>query len=1033
MTLTSQRPAPTPVASLRTKAPLHPAKKAAPVVVPGLPKPSLKPDNPPRKAPSDIPAPVSVPRFGQKTQELITAAQAISRTLQTLDKATSHEPPHETVAEATQTDSRIGGPRPESKQELGPKAIPAAGVHSGCAQPARNVSSIFQMDDAAGDLFRSTLRTGELSTTLPKSPVKITVPFSPRAVRHGSIASKRGDGDGPLHHADLFEPIAELVSPLRKVRGDDFQRESHLRPQSPAPNTDKDAKLIAYLERDNAELRARLAEAQKRPESTADSAALMSELEAMKQENRRLREERDQQEVCERPEASATVGFLRRRVQTLEEQNKSLERAASVQHVVSTPCTRCPTLETDVHRLQMQTTRNDVELRNLTEQNAFLKGENKRLRETEEELRRASVQAIFEAKTASVVAPDQARSPDRGMTAIRGEVEEVLHLIERELGRTRKLIAELEDTRPPSTRDEENQDGMDAAPILKRIQRALGSLSADFSHPNMLHGTISNGLDAFRDMIGLAGTAASAYATSVSEARGIDVRIDRLRREGARIREMTERAVEAATKGHEDEVRELNAANEELVARVQIVQKELEEIKKTALEAERHKTHAEAAAAADGKATREPTSQTPVSAAVSFGQNVRELQRQGRLDAVDTAAILSHESPTAALNRRVDDLTSINFGLQSDIKHLEATLAHARAEVLQLRATRSSGQLDSTVAAEAEQRHATALHRLHRKFADQKLQTEKANAVIANLRGQVSDLKRALEKVETSTREESLGGGLGVIAELERTLREKIQSISIAGESGAKAGIESKGVDDLIGLLKENQDTAAQLAQLAAMVDEHVTQLSNLRATNADLNAKLTASRARLKTQETTWLSKFQSLQADLTGFQTQHESLEAVLQAYVVQYQSMLALDFPDPLHPQPADKDQDHPYPFLQAVKAAHASRESATARATTLQSRLTAASRELDDQRRENDEIVQRYGVAVSRIGDVEKMNETLREKVERLADEVRTVGEGRRKAEIRLAKIVVGYKTLVAPIKIAPVEVGDSDALAEASLA
>ncbi|KAJ3149279.1 hypothetical protein HDU86_007002 [Geranomyces michiganensis] len=341
--------------------------------------------------------------------------------------------------------------------------------------------------------------------------------------------------------------------------------------------------------------------------------------------------------------------------------------------------------------------------------------------------------------------------------------------------------------------------------------------------------------------------------------------------------------------------------------------------------------------------------------------------------------------------KQAEDLAAANARLQSNQAHLESLVSKWKDENASLR--RNLRSVSSHPAHEHE--HAKLVQQVQQlstQLADQKLTIEKANELIASLRTELEVARAAVAP--------------DLIKELERSWNEKLQGLQLSLSSAGQA-----------------HEATQQLSQLTAMVEEHVAQLAAVRAENNDLQQTLVKLRARSKKQEETWSEKYKSVQEDLQALQVEHAQVTSYLQDYERQHQKITMLstiadksDIPksQPAVSAPADLS-NHPFCFDAQYLHLYDANVALRHQAAALQQKLSALATLAETRLQENRVLDARHETEHAQIEALQRATEQQMRRIEGLQKDLVIVQEGKQCAEIKLANIVKGYKQLVAPLR------------------
>ncbi|KAI8906598.1 hypothetical protein DFJ77DRAFT_195012 [Powellomyces hirtus] len=973
--------------------------------------------------------------LGRKTLELITAAEAVSRTLQTLERNEGEAELKclldQRGARCEDQQSRQVHPVPVVDESQQTDDIPAP------PPPVRQIlSSIFQRDDAAGSLFRSSLRA-------PEQPKQTKHPASAKFQPRASSSPKketRNDATDPIAVAPVLknsytetdiEPVppnnhreeeirkdtsvrspsrtgaaqgTENIPPTHIVVHNSTPQQSaaeiqhHRVPQIPEHHSAAPVvvpsntiggldgfRLLQYLERENQELRVRL-QTEHDPQRADETARLRKQLDELTSENRGLRQE------------NMTVTFLRRRVQQLENDNQHLlqkqkrsEEAQFRKDAAPQPCGRCVKLDAEVYNLQKESARHHTELKSLMDLNGYLREENKRLMDVENALRAEMLEAAKIGIQSELVRPKGEPSVVvlQSRNAILGRLETESNKIQ-----TLYLNLALDRDREQLANADSDYISPDSNPkrTFDRLRRAIESLQdAVKSTPDL------EVLSMCSELTHIVGLSSQALAASAQESSRVEERISQLRREGTKIKQATESTVETIREHYAQDIRKLQSDNNELEHKLEVISKELVGIKAAYSEERERRTR--------------------------DNEGEKQLHKPRVSATVPPSLVLANHDTTMRFQKRIEELTVTNARLQSHQQHLEKLVARWKDESSALRKSLQQTQIAPESAEQEQIKLYQTITELTTKLGDQQLKTDQANELVNSLKAEIQECRKEVERARVATQysESSvLGQAPTFLKDLERTLREKIQGL----QQHPPASHKPQDFEKLVALLKENQNTSQQLSQLACMVDEHVVQLAALRTENADLKETIPKLRTKLKTQETAWLGKFKGLQDDLSGLKRQHDELESLLLDYEKQYQKVLALSSTSPIlselvHSQSLSstaEQRDHPYPFSVHFSHLHDLQSSLRHQGTVLQQKVADLTSLAESRLAENRTLDARHESERQRIENLQRANENQLKRIDELQRELLITHDQKMCAESRLSKIVKGYKQLVAPIKV-----------------
>ncbi|KNC96004.1 uncharacterized protein SPPG_08603 [Spizellomyces punctatus DAOM BR117] len=755
--------------------------------------------------------------------------------------------------------------------------------------------------------------------------------------------------------------------------------------------------------------------------------SLHKQLRYMEDNNRRLR---DQISRRSNKDEDATVGFLRRRIQQLEKENARLQaqcdpaRKREERIRLSELSGRCRHLENDNHELQTRVSRHHIELKALIEQNEILRRENKRLTEQETALKMNLGQTdtanivdkkheMLNASTNTVLSttPDRVDDDDAR--------QDVLRLIDSETHKLRDKKCEIAST-PRYSSDGSSMSTALNSPMrtMDTLLNGLDAIRAAVTSSSIVYNP-SHFLAACKDVTQVVTVSAHAFSAALEESLLVEDRIHRLREDSTKIRAETERTIKTIADSYASDMQKLQDDNETLEGNLEKIQTEFEKIKK-AYKEEQEKRMREVALAREAAMVAEKGRL----AVLKEVQEHEALQKRTQIDSdtcVDwlaaertAAALLEEETKTASYEKRIDELTAITTQMQAHQEHLERTIEKWKRENVTLRASLEK-MYSAPAATEAEfTKLRKSIDMLESKLDDEKLKNQQATEIIDNLQ---EDLRRKQKELE-NTRTASVGGdsawdpSADLLREIGRTLTDKVNGLQQHHGEPSPCRDNLCDVEALMELLKNNQDTSNQLEQLNGMIEEHVHQLSALRAENSSLKEALSKTKDKLKSREDAWMGKFKTLQASFEDVKSQHRELEQLLTDYEKQYQHIL---------PYAADSDRltddrDHPLPFVKQFLHIHNLHVSANNSAALLQQKVAEGTKTSEAQLLEIQALTARHESERDRIQSLERTTEGHIRRIEELQKDVKLLGEQKAATEAKLKRIVNGFRKFISgPIK------------------
>ncbi|TPX68213.1 hypothetical protein SpCBS45565_g03256 [Spizellomyces sp. 'palustris'] len=754
--------------------------------------------------------------------------------------------------------------------------------------------------------------------------------------------------------------------------------------------------------------------------------SLHKQLRYMEDNNRRLR---DQISRRSNKDEDATVGFLRRRVQQLEKENARLQaqcdpsRKREEKIRISELSGRCRHLEHDSHELQTRVSRHHIELKALIEQNEILRRENKRLIEQEITLKTNLVQTdtasivdkkheMINASTNTALSTTPARVDDDAR-------QDVLRLIDDETNKIRDKKCEIasnprysSDSSPMSTALNSPMRTMDT------LLNGLDAIRAAVTSSSLVYNP-SHFLAACKDITQVVAISAHAFSAALEESLLVENRIQRLREDSTKIGAETERTIKTIADSYASDMQKLQDDNETLEGNLEKIQTEFEKIKK-AYKEEQQKRMREVALAREAAMVAEKGRL----AVLEEVQEHETLQKCTQIDSetcVDwlaaertAAALLEEETKTASYEKRIDELTAITTQMQAHQEHLERTIEKWKRENVTLRASLEKMHSAPAVTEVEFTKLRKSIDMLESNLDDEKLKNQKATEIIDDLQ---EDLRRKQKELE-NTRTASLGGdsawdpSADMLREIGRTLTDKVNGLQQHHGETSPCRDNLCDVEALMELLKNNQDTSNQLEQLNGMIEEHVQQLSALRAENSSLKEALSKTKDKLKSREDAWMGKFKVLQTSFEDVKSQHRELEHLLTDYEKQYQHIL---------PYTADSDRltddhDHPLPFVKQFLHIHNLHVSANISAALLQQKVAEGTKTSEAQLLEIQALTARHESERDRIQSLERTTEGHIRRIEELQKDVKLLGEQKAATEAKLKRIVSGFRKFISgPVK------------------
>ncbi|KAI8821298.1 uncharacterized protein EV422DRAFT_506004 [Fimicolochytrium jonesii] len=890
-----------------------------------------------------------------------------------------------------------------------------AGLPSGNPTPhVRNISSIFVRDQPGHSVFDFDLRPAEEAGGPRKD--MMTRPRGVGASGADAVEDKHGKdaADEPIEAA---LPMVE-APPSNSVKDPRNDPLPALQPQS----IDTSQAVSLSQSQPLPQHRTPIPEQQKPPALPAHAIPLPDPQTSTTNLQRDLAETKHQIHLMQQLQShqlgeidNNAVAYLSRQIGRLEAENRRLvdenrvvgsvnakhapvttddvpARALAEQHHQQ-PCTHCTTLQQDIHRLRMQESRTQLELRSLLEQNAFLRDQHRR--------DKTESRPMYPDKENDLPPPSTPLQNARS-----GEMlKDLLALIDIQSTHFRHCVATYRAASPKPTHL------TTPLTIADRIHRLL-TILRDISITIASQSDAGELIGACREVVQMLAIAGEMYFAGFEEGEAGRADVVEMEQRVGEWEGRYERDVEAVRRengGLRERVEDVKRENEGLKRKVEGLKKEVEELR----------DYGQRQTVSSPIPRFAPHDITSDSARLiaTLSQELTHLRTtlaaSTAAHAAQTHTLESHtrslEHTLEGYTREKAELAAQIHTLESHTRSLEQTVEGSRREKADLsealdRANRSVRTHDADADHDRIQLRAQ-IHALETTLSHtHQTHTERISALTAEM-----------ERLRTEAKEAVFGEASELVAQVEGMVRAQM------GVLETWAGREEVGLEEVV---REGREMGKLVGGLTGVVEEHIKALQQTHAENAALKSTLHKTQQRLTSHENAWTTKLTHLQSHLTILQTEHAELESLLVDYEKQWEGVCAvgnvLDIPgDMIRPgSPTKQAHDHPYPFLTTYTTAFSALTSTTQHLRTLQSKLHDSSDRIQGLEarvagdRERIEALQ--GVADGQMGRIESMERELRGEK-----------EGRRAAEGRVGRIVEGWRRLWGPVAVGIVGGGEED--------
>ncbi|KAJ3222770.1 hypothetical protein HK099_001938 [Clydaea vesicula] len=645
--------------------------------------------------------------------------------------------------------------------------------------------------------------------------------------------------------------------------------------------------------------------------------------------------------------------------------------------------------EIDLKECQMKLSRKNMELKGLTEQNDILRKENRRLVQSENQLRQSlmeisiSNQKIKEKKIAAkkeeiddVVEDAEVRNQN---TTPKKQIVEsaavllpeeskfdsgirmnLLDLVEEEINKVKLKQSESK------TQSQQNSNSR-IFPSIYHLDAVLMTLSS--LKPLLSHQLPQQHTGLIQTLVHGALGCSSTVLTMMEESKQIEMRISQIGVESVHVREETEYTIKEMYQRYEaqldlkkEENKKLESTNLVLIEQLKNFREKFIDLEKRFLENEKNNV------ASTQKETswllKESESEVSDKKSKSGGSNAEDgindhlpLTENNKFIKNFKCFRMEYENVTLLNGNLRKELEAINLKLENfKVKNTKLKnflvelgfeefdeLGFEQESALNFIALNKNSKLKSFKNFDQDKydKLKLKLEKTESNFEDEKLRNFKAAELIKLLKSQLEKCKTELEKFKIKNlkvegnrdfNEQNYEEGRNQLDSLEKLVDSRLEKLKVNLEGDRKTNgvndiFEIGEVENLLVLLKENQDTNAKLKCLSDMIEEQSELLRSVKDEKENLKKSLKMTKDSLSEKEKSfkekedefrrilkendlkfegvikeykekftardqsWLNKFKLLKSDLNYNSEDNKKLKSVLEQYELTFKEVKAL----------------------------------------------------------------------------------------------------------------------------------------------